>query len=406
MSERKSSFVQIDELQGRVDIETACRFYGVDPEPLERVGRDIRTQCFLNCGKSEETGNRAIAIDANSPVKRWRCHQYGCGKGGNLVTLCDLLKPGANCDGRQPKGDRFKEIREDLRRMVGENVDTAPVKSKPTAKEPAQEEPKINLPLAESPNERARGLTSLDERFLVVPDENMNRHAAAYVRQHPFLTEDVCREHRCGYLPRPGSGGDRRGGTLQGMWVYGYLNENGEPLTWFGRNLQFEQRHADWVSDGRNGKEPAKFHFVKGFHRGLELYGQHEWNVEEVQRHIRDEIGSLLLVEGPNDRIALGKLGVPAFAICSNIITREQAKHASDKAREIGVPVGVMFDNDVEGENGARQSIPLLAQYGPVQFAWSALMYDGQFKNRQPESLSKEEWQIIHDRLCRRTTNE
>ncbi|MBT4867430.1 MAG: hypothetical protein HON53_20185 [Planctomycetaceae bacterium] len=125
-----------------------------------------------------------------------------------------------------------------------------------------------------------------------------------------------------------------------------------------------------------------------------------------MQRHIRDEIGSLLLVEGPNDRIALGKLGVPAFAICSNIITREQAKHASDKAREIGVPVGVMFDNDVEGENGARQSIPLLAQYGPVQFAWSALMYDGQFKNRQPESLSKEEWQIIHDRLCRRTTNE
>lgn len=190
------------------------------------------------------------------------------------------------------------------------------------------------------------------------------------------------------------------------MWVYGYLDEQREPLTWFGRNLQFEQQHRDWVSGGRNGKEPAKFHFVKGFHRGLELYGQHDWNVEAVQRRIRDEIGALLLVEGPNDRIALSTIGVDAFAICSNVITREQAKRTSDKARKIGVPVGVLFDNDVEGENGARTSIPLLAEYGPVQFAWSPSMFGRQFKNRQPESLSREEWQMIRDRLCRRTTNE
>ncbi len=94
-------------------------------------------------------------------------------------------------------------------------------------------------------------------------------------------------------------------------------------------------------------------------------------------------------------------LGVDAVAICSNIITREQAKRASDKAREIGVLIGVLFDTDAEGENGARQSISLLAQYGPVRYAWSASMDDGQFKGRQPESLSREEWQRIHDRLCR-----
>lgn len=188
MAEQKSRFVNIDELQAQVDIETACCFYGADPGPLERVGKDIRTRCFLNCGKTDETGTRAIAIDANSEVKRWRCHQYGCGKGGNLVTLCDLLKPGTNCNGQQPKGERFKEIRDDLRRMAGGIVvDESPVESTETTKQVMIEEPRINLPLAESANERARGLMNLDERFLVEPDENMNRHAAAYLRQHPFL---------------------------------------------------------------------------------------------------------------------------------------------------------------------------------------------------------------------------
>ncbi|WP_145447993.1 toprim domain-containing protein [Gimesia panareensis] len=73
---------------------------------------------------------------------------------------------------------------------------------------------------------------------------------------------------------------------------------------------------------------------------------------------------------------------------CSNVITREQASRISNQAREIGVPVGVMFDNDTEGENGARASIPLLAEFGPVQYTWSPLMFDGEFKNRQPESMT------------------
>lgn len=190
------------------------------------------------------------------------------------------------------------------------------------------------------------------------------------------------------------------------MWVYCYADEEGRPLTWFGRNVRYEQQHRRWIGGNREGTEPSKFHFVKGFHRGLEVYGQHDWNVEEVQRRIRDEIGALLLVEGPNDRIALSTIGVDAFAICSNVITREQAKRASEKAREIGVPVGVLFDNDVQGENGARQSISLLAEHGPVLFVWIRSMFKKQFKNRQPESLSREEWEVIHDRLCRRGKNE
>ena len=79
MTDRKSRFVNIDELQSQVDLETACQFYGVDPGELQRIGKDIRTKCFLNCGKSEETGNRAIAIDAERDDEGGREAPIGAG---------------------------------------------------------------------------------------------------------------------------------------------------------------------------------------------------------------------------------------------------------------------------------------------------------------------------------------
>ncbi|MCH8992713.1 MAG: hypothetical protein IIA44_13335, partial [Acidobacteria bacterium] len=41
-----------------------------------------------------------------------------CGQSGNLVGLCDLLKDGASCDGR-PRGQRFKDIVQDLQAIAG-----------------------------------------------------------------------------------------------------------------------------------------------------------------------------------------------------------------------------------------------------------------------------------------------
>ncbi len=66
------------------------------------------------------------------------------------------------------------------------------------------------------------------------------------------------------------------------MWVYCYADEQGEPLAWFGRNLRYEEQHQAWIAAAKEGKEPQtkRFHFVKGFHRSIELYGQHEWNDE------------------------------------------------------------------------------------------------------------------------------
>ena len=60
-----------------------------------------------------------------------------------------------------------------------------------------------------------------------------------------------------------------------------------------------------------------------------------------------------------------------------------------------------MFDTDPEGENGARKSFPVLAQHGPVQYAWSASMHDGQFKNSAAGGVSAEKLRLIRDSLGR-----
>ncbi len=127
MSERKSSFIKVDELMPQVTVEQVAAYYGVSLPEIHQVGDEIRLRCFLACGRTEETGDRAIAIQANNPVKPWRCHVYQCQKGGNLIGLCDLLKPGENAGGR-PRGQRFKEIAADLAAIVsgGEPIPQSP----------------------------------------------------------------------------------------------------------------------------------------------------------------------------------------------------------------------------------------------------------------------------------------
>ena len=118
MSERKSSFIKVDELMPQVSVEQAAEYYGISLPQIRHIGDEIRMKCFLACGRTEETGDRAIAVQANNPVKPWKCHVYECQKGGNLVGLCDLMKPGENAGGR-PRGERFKAIADDLVSMAG-----------------------------------------------------------------------------------------------------------------------------------------------------------------------------------------------------------------------------------------------------------------------------------------------
>jgi hypothetical protein len=104
-AEKKSSFIKVDDLMPQVSLEQVAAYYGVQLLELHRIGKETRTRCFLNCGRNCETGDRVLAIQAEHPAKQWKCHQYECGKSGNLISLCDLMKPGQNASGR-PRGDR------------------------------------------------------------------------------------------------------------------------------------------------------------------------------------------------------------------------------------------------------------------------------------------------------------
>jgi len=399
MAPEKKSFIKVDDLMPQVSLEQAAAFYGVALLELHKVGAETRAKCFLQYGRAQETGDRALAIQTEHPAKQWHCHQYGCGKSGNLVSLCDLMKPGGAAGGK-PRGDRFKAIAGDIQAMIGGVVRSeapAPAVEAKTAP------PKVNLPLKDSENVRARGLTELDQKF-VLDVAAMPPGASAYFRRRPFLSPEECKKWSEGYLPRDAGGDDKSGGTMRGKVVYPYRSESGDILTWFGRDPDFEDKHKSWSATDKSDREPEKFHFVKGFHRGLELFGQHRLR-DPLHAEKLKALG-LVVVEGSNDVIKLDTLGVPSVGLCSNTITREQAKKTAKLARELaGGIVTVFLDCDTEGENGMKQCLGYLSQLTPVRLAWTTKMYGGKFKDRQPESLTPQEWQEIEAYLLAGTKN-
>jgi hypothetical protein len=391
MNRPRRDFVNVDDLSRRVSVEQVLTHFGLVHELAHRTGNEIRTRCFLNCGKSESTGDRALAIK-DEDVKRWCCHQYSCPHkaGGNLVGMIDLLLPGQHSGGR-PRGERFKEVLATLQQIAGESGTPLPASTSRPKEETEPEPPKINVPLAESPNERARGLVNLHEKFITDP-ASMNPSAAGYFRRRPFLASEVATQWRMGYLPRD-TNGNTSGGTMRGRIVYQLQNDQGQAVGYCGRDPDFERKHADWVSSGRQGEEPTKVAFPKGLHRGLLLYGEHRLRDPAVREQIK-ALETIVIVEGPNDAIRLSLLGVPAVAICSNRITAEQADKLAAWAAELGnVPLTLLLDLDPEGEAGMQQALWELAQRCPVQVGWSRSGFSGRFRDRQPESLSIEEWQ-------------
>jgi 5S rRNA maturation endonuclease (ribonuclease M5) len=185
---------------------------------------------------------------------------------------------------------------------------------------------------------------------------------------------------------------------MRGKIVYPYLSDTGELLSWFGRDPDYEEKRRKWEAAGKVEREPEKFHFVKGFHRGIELWGQHVFRSPETA--LRTAGLGLLLVEGPNDVMRLDALGVPSVALCSNRISREQAAKAAALAREFaGGIVTIFLDCDPEGEEGMKQCLGYLAQLVPVRLAWTSNMHGGKFAGRQPESLTPEQWRKLEFEL-------
>ena len=391
MNAKRSGWIDRDELVRQVSIEQVAAFYGTPLPEMVNVGQECRSKCFLNCGQAHETGDRAIAIKEGDENKRWKCHHYGCQMGGDLISMCDLLKPGAHMDGR-PKGDRFKDILRDLQQIVHGHDPIEPASQRERDSSSGPEQPSTNAPLEDSDDERVRALVDLHEQ-LVVDIEAMNPKAATYLRRRPYLTPDVCRRWKMGYMPSSSKS------SLRGKIVYPVHDDAGRVLTWFSRDPAYEEKRQKWERCGREGREPVKTQFVKGFHRGQELFAQHELSVERNQEKL-SLIGGLIVVEGPNDVIRLSTLDVPSVGLLSNAMTGAQREKIVDWVRKYtGGRVVLMLDNDAEGEAGAKAILWELAQRCRVDLAWSRSMFDEKFADRQPESVGDDEWQMILERL-------
>ncbi len=387
MNRQRKGWIDVEPLIEQVSIDRAAQYYGIALQ-LERTTGEVRTRCFLNCGKTEETGDRAMAIDLDR--KRFRCHHYGCTAGGGLLDLMFRMKHGREPTGGKLRGEEFKDIVGDLQAIAdgaaplsaaAQQQEQVPVKVK---------EVTANIPLKDAENEAARNLVALDE-MLVVEAADMNPRASQYSRKHG-LTADVCRQARCGYMPSNAKS------SLRSTWVYGVFDERGEALAWVGRNLLYEEKYEKWVACGKTDREPNKFRFPKGFHRGQELYGQDR--LAGVEPNQLRETG-LLVVEGFNDVLRMRELGEVVLGVMSNTMTTEQAaKLAAHAKAKAGGRVTLLLDNDIEGENGAKQALWELAQHDvDVRVAWSRSMHDGKYQNKQAEDLDENSWQNLRDYL-------
>jgi 5S rRNA maturation endonuclease (ribonuclease M5) len=411
MAQKKRGYIDVDSLQQELVasgdvVERIASFYSVELPILHKSQNETRMACVFACGKEQETGDRAISVKTKQDGAVFRCFQYGCTVRGNLLNLMFLMKHDREPLNGRLKGAEFKEIANDLQAMLeggspvvsNQEVTLSHHGHSPVAANPGpsqnefdNESPLINIPLKDSENDRARELVNLDDQFITDVAE-MSPKAAAYVRQRPYMTAEMMKQFRCGYLPQDA------GSLLRGHFVYGYPDENGDILTWFGRNLNYEEQHNKWQCSGDSSKEPHKFKFVKGFHQGQELFGEPQF--QELSTPDQVQQTGIVLVEGPNDVVNLHTLGVPALAVCSNMITETQADTLATMANQTpGGHISVMFDLDQEGENGAKQTVLQLAKRCRVRLAWTIDLADSRFLNRQPESLTVDDWDTIRPAL-------
>lgn len=412
MPQKQGRYGNIDELIARTTPHQVAAHLGV--ELPDRHTGELRMACCFNKDCADSTYG-TLTVNLDDPANRIFCHS--CGVRGNLLTLIHglrLHKPPAS--GRL-RGEEFKLAADIVRDVHGDasspasrvpGEDSGRGESAPGRGDPGQAAPGyrdeaivVNVPLKRAENERARSLVTLDDDLLVRSEE-MNADAASYFRRRQaWLTPVVARKWRMGYLPNSSKG------LLRGRIVYGMLDQRGDVLSWFGRDPAFEKKHKKWIEAGRpeNGK-PIKHRFVRGFHRGLELFGQHVQRLEEPE--IRESLHSngLVIVEGPNDVIRLDCLGVAAVGLCSNKATDEQVEKITQFARQTADGrVVLLGDNDPEGESGFSDLAWKLLERGDlsVRLGWSRAMFDGRFRDRQPESLSIEEFSEIRGRLIEET---
>ena len=395
-------YLDIDALQAQTSLEDAAQKCGVTLD-LHGSGKEVRTDCLFGC-PGDHAGQREISINTDNPQKVFCCHAYGCQFRGNLLTLMHGMLTGGRPTGDKLTGGEFTRVRKVLAGSPESSTISQPPQS-PTPVVPAEPVAQ-NIPLADNDNPKARDLVHLHER-LVIDVAQMPPAAAAYVRRHPCLTfPESLRKWSVGILPTGGQ--DKRGWSLRGHVVYPVRSEDNQLLAWIARDPNYEEKERDFLAlpvDQRQREHPPHKHKVPvGFHRGLELFGQQAARLSEPgYRETLAHCGPIIC-EGFNDVLALDQLAIPAVAIMSNRMTVEQVAKIERWSRQLAQGrVSLFFDADGPGDEGAKEALWLLTERGlDVRLAWSRASHGGQFAGRQPEQLSREEWdQAIRARLWR-----
>ncbi len=386
-------YLDVDRLQAETTLEGAAAKCGI-PLDVKGTSSEVRIDCQFGCS-GDHAGRKEIAINTENAQKIFQCHAYECGFRGNLLTLMHGFLTTTKPTGGKLKGDEFQRVKKVLAgtsQPVVSGTALAASNSKSPTATPKPAPLPANKPLIDSPEERVRELHNIDEK-LIRDVATMNPAAAGYIRRHPALSSESMTKWRCGYLPNDG-GGDKRGWSLRGSILYPVLSEQGKVLAWAGRDVQFEQKEKEYQQLSpaeRSGKEPpAKHRFPKGFHRGIELYGQQASRLQEpgyrdfIQQH------GLIIVEGFNDVIGLDNHCVPALGIMSNRMTEQQGEKITRFAKQLGVNrVNLMFDCEVSGIEGAKEALWFFAERQfEARLVWSPAMHEGKYTGRQPESLS------------------
>ena len=388
-------YIDVDRLQAETTLEGAAAKCGV-PLDVKGSGAEVRIDCQFGCS-GDHSGRKEIAINTENPQKIFQCHAYECGFRGNLLTLMHGFLTATKPSGGKLKGDEFQRVKKVLAGTADANIARSATKQPSATAEAGSKTPPIpvNKPLIEASEERVRELHNIDEK-LIRDVATMNPIAAGYIRRHPCLSSESMTKWRCGYLPNDG-GGDKRGWSLRGSILYPVLSELGKVLAWAGRDVQFEQKEKEYQQLSpaeRSGMEPpAKHRFPKGFHRGIELFGQQVSRLQEPGYREFISKHGLIIVEGFNDVIGLDNLGIPALGIMSNRMTEPQGEKVIRFARQLGVNrVNLMFDCEPSGVEGAKEALWFFAERQlDVRLVWSPAMYESKYSGRQPESLSRSE---------------
>ena len=184
---------------------------------------------------------------------------------------------------------------------------------------------------------------------------------------------------------------------MRGNVIYPVLSEDGQVLAWIGRDPTYEQKERDFArltpAERTGATAPIKHRFPKGFHRGLELFGQQASRLKESGDRESIARCGIIVVEGFNDVIGLDALGIPALAIMSNRMTDAQGEKVIRFAQQLGITrVNLMFDCDDPGTAGAKEALWFFAQRNiTVRLVWSPTNHEGQYQGKQPESLNHDD---------------